>query len=114
MGVLMVMLLVVSGQLFGAAGYSEWAKPTSINLTGASGFRVLGNFGNPFPCGQSNAIFVNSDHPQYREIYSTVLAAQLSQKEIRFYISSCEVVSWLSSSTISTFNTANSQVDIRN
>jgi len=94
-------------------GYSNWAKPTDLNIIGASGFRVNGVFGKLTECVLNDQVFIKSDHPQYKEIYSMVLAAYSSNKEVRFYLSECVVVNWISADSISTFSINNSQIDIR-
>ncbi len=98
-----------------SADYSGAGVPEIVRIVSNVGFRVSsGDFGNPEDCGIPNQIVVPQDHPQYSEIYSTVLAAYMAKKKIRFYVNSCQVHSWISSNSMNTLSaTQTNQVEIR-
>lgn len=109
-----ILILFVSGQAY-SASYSEAGVPSLVRIVSDVGFRVSSDgFGNPEDCGIPNQIVVELDHPQYKEIYSTVLAAYMAKKKVRFYVNSCKVHGWISSSSMNTLNaTQTNQVEIR-
>ena len=82
------------------AEYTPWAIPTNVALVGSQGFRVVASFGVPYNCEVPNQVFVSINHPQYKEIYSMVLAAYASQSKIKFEVRKCGIIGWLSSSPI--------------
>jgi len=77
--------------------------PTGIDVERGNGFMVYGVFGNTQECSVSNKFYVLSNHPQYKEIYSAVLAAFSSGKKVTAFISKCEAVAWYTSTT-TTYN----------
>lgn len=68
---------------------------------------IYGAFGNVENCTISDRVFVEKDHPQYNEIYSTVLAAYMSGKKIQPYINLCKTRAWYMTPE-KTFNTLTS------
>lgn len=79
-----------------AGGYSAAAVPTKIEIVRSEGFMLTGEFGNPGGCTYGNLMFVKSDHPQYKQMYATALAAHMGKQKISAYVHSCEVVAWFS------------------
>ena len=85
------------------ADYSNSAIPTQIDVDRDSGVMIWGSFGNGGSCAISNQLYVKRDHPQYKEIYATALAAMLGKYRIRAYVHGCEPVLWYSAAE-NTFN----------
>ena len=100
---LSLLLVLVSINSF-AGGWATSAVPTRIDIERANGFMVYGAFDNAGGCTVSNKFYVKIDHPQYKEIYSTVLAAYMSGKKVQPYIHSCNPVTWYSVES-TTYNT---------
>lgn len=101
--VLLVALLFVSLPALSGA-FSSAAVPTRVDIERGNGFMVYGNFGNPMNCTKENRFFIQKTHPQYSEIYSTVLAAFTAQKKILLYSHTCTPVGWYSRPEV-TYNT---------
>jgi hypothetical protein len=78
------------------------AQITKIDFARNDGLMVFGAFGNPGTCLYADAIWIRKDHPNFKMIHTTLLAAQLSGKRIYTYIFTCESVLWYS--TTLTFN----------
>lgn len=91
----LLIFLFVSTNVF-AGSWTDWAIPTQVDIERGNGFMVYGTFGNAGGCTVAEKFYVKSDHPQYKEIYSAVLAAFTTKKSVRAYISSCEAVTWYS------------------
>ncbi|KJY78519.1 hypothetical protein [Vibrio nigripulchritudo] len=87
-----------------AGGWTSFATPTRVDIERGNGFMVYGNFGNPGNCTIQNRFYVQKTHPQYKEVYSMVLAAFTSGKRVQVYIHSCNPVGWYSVSS-TTYNT---------
>ena len=98
-----------------AGGFSQIGVPTRVDMVGTLGFMVFGNFGNPGECTIADSFYVLSSHPEYKELYSTVLAAYMGGKNIQVYIHECNAVTWYAVAT-TTFNTMTSSgvLTIRN
>ena len=96
-----------------AGGDSNWAVPQGLDIIGVDGVRIYGEFGNPNNCGITNQLFIKASHPQYDQLYATALTAFTAQSEIKLYIGSCEVISWLSTKTINVYTNGGSQMSIR-
>lgn len=47
---------------------------------------VYGNFGNPMNCTNEGRFFNQKTHPQYSEIYSTILAAFTTKRGLNFML----------------------------
>ena len=97
-----VLLVAFSSAVYGG-GWSNAAIPTQIDIERGGGFMVYGSFGNAGGCTVADRIYVLKGHPQYKEIYSAVLAAFTSGKKVQIYVHSCGPVSWYSVST-TTYN----------
>lgn len=97
----LMLVLCFYGALAEAAGWTNWAAPTQIDLVGVSpsGIMIYGAFGNPGPCTTTDRFFVPATHPQYSKIYAMALAAQAARREIRGYVSTCQAHAWYSNST---------------
>lgn len=57
---------------------------------------VYGNFGNSMNCTNEGRFFNQKTHPQYSEVYSTILAAFTTKKRIKLYAHSRKSVGWYS------------------
>jgi hypothetical protein len=99
---ILLILLFISTNVF-AGAWTDWAVPTQVDIERGNGFMVYGAFGNAGGCTVADKFYVKSDHPQYKEIYSAVLAAFSAKKSVRAYTHSCEAVTWYSVST-TTYN----------
>ena len=75
-----------------------------VEVVRAQGFMVIGKLGNPAGCTRVNYLWVSINHPQYDQLYSTVLAAFMGGKKIHAYASTCSEIGWHSGS----FNTLTS------
>lgn len=95
-----------------AGGRVTWAVPTQIDIERGNGFMVYGNFGNPGECSMADRFYVKKEHPQYDKIYSAVLSAHASGKEIMAYIHTCEPVLWYSVDSV-TYNTLGAAGDFK-
>lgn len=95
--IMTAILVCVSSNSYSAA-WSNWAIPTQIDVERGGGFMVYGAFGNPNGCSVGDRFYVAREHPQYQEIYSSILAAFSSEKEVRVHIRDCEAVSWYATS----------------
>lgn len=87
-----------------AGGWAKAAIPTKIDIERGNGFMMYGSFGNVGGCTFSDKVYVEKSHPQYSEIYSTVLAAHMSGKKVQPYIHVCKTRGWYVTSE-KTFNT---------
>lgn len=95
--ILILCLLTLSASIL-AAGRTNWAIPTQIDIERGGGFMIYGSFGNVANCTVGNVFYVRSDHPQYEKIYAAALTAFTAKKQIRAYIHACEPVTWYASS----------------
>jgi hypothetical protein len=103
--VIALFLFLTSLSVF-AGGFTDAAVPTRIDLVqaGSAGFMVYGHFRNVSSCSVSNQFYVEIGHPQYNQIYSTVLAAFMAGKKIWIYSHACKPVPWYTVDTV-TYNT---------
>jgi hypothetical protein len=100
-------ILVVTGLSSGvlaSGGFTTAAIPTKIDIIGSSGFVMFGAFSNPGGCSVANVLFVRSEHPQYRALYATALAAYTSKQKVSAYVHACEPIPWYSVPSV-TYNT---------
>jgi hypothetical protein len=88
-----IALLCASGAA-SAAGNTNAAVPTRIDVERGNGFMIFGEFGNAGGCTIGNQIYVRISHPQYKELYATALAAFAGKFKLQAYIHGCETVSW--------------------
>ena len=111
----LVALSIFFSSLSYAGGWSQIAVPTRVDMVGSLGFMVYGDFGNGGECTITDRFYVTSNHPEYKELYSTVLAAYMGGKKIQVYIHECNSVTWYAVAT-TTFNTLTSSgvLTIRN
>lgn len=65
---------------------------------------VYGTFGNPGGCTVPDQFFVAISHPQYNQIYATLMMAMATGRQIMTYSIECDPVTWYSVST-TTYNT---------
>ncbi len=74
-----------------AAGYSSWAVPTRLESVNG-GMLISGSFGNPNSCDSSTAdhIYIHDTNPSYEAVIAMAMTALTAQKEMRFYIDTCE------------------------
>ena len=77
-----------------AGAWANPAVPTRIDIERGNGFMIYGQFGNAGNCSVANKVYVKINHPQYNELYSTVLAAYMSGKRIQPYINACITAGW--------------------
>ena len=47
---------------------------------------LAGDFGNAGGCVNSNYLFIESDHPQYKQMYAAALGALLGKQKITAYV----------------------------
>jgi len=79
-----------------AAGWTQFAVPTQVDIERGNGLMIYSSFGDPGDCVVDDRVYVRSTHPQYKEIYSAVLTAFSAGKQLQFYIHSCDTVIWYS------------------
>lgn len=96
--------LTVSAASAQAAGYSEPAVPTKIDMVRSEGFMLFGAFGNPGGCAAQNQLFIKSDHPQYKQLLALAMMAYTTKQKIVAYVHGCEPVVWYSVAS-HTYNT---------
>jgi hypothetical protein len=117
----LISLFTLSASLFAApiyaAGWTNWAAPTRIDLVAASpaGIMIFGAFGNPGPCSNADQFFLPATHPDYTRIYAAVVAALATGQQIRGYISACQDQGWYApAGTTFPFVGSGDAVSIRN
>jgi hypothetical protein len=77
----------------GAAGYTTWAVPTTIeNVNG--GTLIAGSFGDPAGCGEANYIFIRQSASNYKEVVAMAYMALAAGRQLMFYAASCTSVSF--------------------
>ena len=86
-----------------AGAWSQSAVPSRIDIERAGGVMVYGEFGNAGNCSVSNRFYLKTDHPQYAQAYSAILAAFSSGKKVQVYVNTCGALTWYAS-TSTTFN----------
>jgi hypothetical protein len=79
-----------------AGNWSAAAVPTKVEIVNGAGFMVSGAFGNALGCTSPNLLFMKIDHPQYRQMYATVLRAISTGTKIYGYAHFCQPVGWYS------------------
>ena len=84
--------------LANAGGYTASVVPTRVTLAQNEGFVIEGAFGNPAGCAKGNAIFVRTDHPQYKVLYATAVGAVFAKQRIYAFINNCASSIWYGSS----------------
>ena len=87
-----------------AGAYTSRSVPTRVDVVSGSGFMVYGSFGNANGCTTGDQFFVLQSHPQYNQIYATVMMAIASGRNIMAYADGCNSQAWYAGSTV-TFNT---------
>jgi hypothetical protein len=107
--------LLAAGGVASAGGWSNAAVPQRVDIERGNGLMIYGSFGNSGSCVVSDAIYVKIDHPQYKQIYSAVMAALAGKLRIQAYVATCESVSWYSLPSV-TYNIADlsSAVNVMN
>ncbi len=95
--------LILASLSVSAGDWTDYAIPTKIDLERGKGFMFYGDFGNSMNCTIDNRVYVEIEHPQYKEIYSTVLAAFMSETKVRAYIHECDFIGWYAAAP-TTFN----------
>jgi hypothetical protein len=88
-----------------AAGNTEWAVPTQIDVTYA-GIMVHGAFGNVGGCTAADRFFIPINTGQYKEIYATLIMAYAAGKQVSAYVNACDPVGWYAGPSV-TFNYMN-------
>lgn len=89
-------LLILNGTSVFSAGYTVWAKPTTIEYV-ANGILVAGSFGDINGCGQANYIFIKpapSNPETFKIMTSIIITAITAQRDVRFYTNKCTSVSF--------------------
>jgi hypothetical protein len=92
-----------------SAGWTQWAIPTQVDVIVMGGYdggpnnvmkgiMIYGAFGNPGLCSIADRIYISERHPMFSQIYAAVLAANISGKKIRGYVSSCTPNPWYATS----------------
>ena len=84
------LLLLTSAFNACASGFSQWG---TIEQTYTSGSWTMVNVSgvdiNPDNCEASHYYAINTSDPNYQAILSSLLAAQMAQKNVRFWLSGC-------------------------
>lgn len=102
--ILVLIAFMLSTQVM-AGGWGDAAAVKKIEVIRNEGLMVWADIGNPASCnGEANVFFVEKDHPQYDQVYSTILAALMSGKKIQPYVDTCKPVTWQTSAS-NLFNT---------
>lgn len=95
-----------------AAGYTNWAIPSSIEIVNG-GVLIAGNFGNPHNCGIANYIFIPSTNENKKEIIALVTTALMGKREMQFYAGRCAAVGFHWSGDVINENRSQEPVYIR-
>lgn len=93
---LFIMLLMIPGLCL-ADGWTNWAKPTQVDIDRGNGIMVYGNYGNPSECVAPKMIYIPSSHPAYEHVYEVVTKAFSNVREIRMYTNGCGTVNYYTS-----------------
>ena len=78
-----------------AAGLSGIQQIDTVSVKPAGEITVSGIDGvwlNPDACENSSVVALSPQHPYYREIYASILAAHTTVKEVRFFLNGCIAV----------------------
>jgi|GEM_PF-3183194 len=86
-----------------AGGWTGWAVPVRVDVVRNEGIMVYGSFGNPSGCTVSDQIFVAFSHPQYNQIYATLMTALAVGRQVMAYSVGCAPEPWYSVSSV-TYN----------
>ncbi len=105
---ILFIVLMSSANAF-AGGWTNSGSVEFVELVRGQGFLVKGDFGSGIGCVNAAAdyLWVAIDHPQYDQLYSTVLAGYMAGKKIRAYAHTCTEIGWHGGS-YSTLNGAGS------
>lgn len=106
----MIIGLLASTSCF-AGGWTATAVPTGVDIVRGEGLMVHGSFGNPAGCTVADAFFVQISHPQYKEIYATLVLALATGKSIEAYAAECDPATWYSIPS-TTYNTVTPSVSV--
>jgi len=90
--VLVMTITLFSANIF-AYGYSAWGHVSSVELV-SGGVLIWGDFSDPNNCGSSNRVFISSADAFYESSLTFAMTALASQREIRFFSSTCVKVSF--------------------
>jgi hypothetical protein len=96
MKTVVILALAMATSSANAGNWSAAAIPTKVEIVNGAGFMVSGAFGNALGCTSPNLLFVKIDHPQYRQMYATVLTAISTGTKIYDYAHFCQPVGWYS------------------
>ncbi len=80
---LIFLMLVCMSFNVTAAGYSQWAVPTTVEIV-SGGVLINGDFGDPNSCGKADYIFVKQQSATYESILSMSLSALHAKKKCDF------------------------------
>lgn len=100
---LIALLLSLTSTYAFSGGNTSWAVPTQVDVVPGQGVMISGAFGNPAGCTSSNVFWVPISNSAYTQIYSAVLTAMASGKEVSMYMGTCTSVAWFAADT-TTFN----------
>ena len=89
-----ILLLQLTCMSASAAGYSNAAIPTQIDVERGEGFAIYGDFGNPGGCTNVNVLFVRSNSPHYKEMYAAALSAFTGRFRLQAYVVNCQTITW--------------------
>lgn len=99
-----------------AAGWTNWATPTQVDIVnaGTPGIMVYGTFGNPGNCTVADRFFVPKTDGQYAQVVAAVLAANVAGRQVRGYVSTCVQHLWYSAPTITYGNAVGDALGFKN
>lgn len=94
---LLALVVVLTAALFPLAAHADqyssydYVSAVTVGSTGTLYVYMQGgSYVNPVPCTSATRYTVHPDHPAFKEIYSMLMAALVSQSRIRFEISGTE------------------------
>jgi hypothetical protein len=94
--VALLVALVTTSSTSLAGGWTAWAVPTRVDVVRTEGLMVYGSFGNPGGCTVPDQFFVAINHPQYNQIYATLMTAMVTGRQIMAYSIECDSETWYS------------------
>jgi hypothetical protein len=100
---LITTLLAISSSALAGGGWTGWAVPVRVDVVRNEGVMVYGSFGNPGGCTVADQFFVAIGHPQYNQIYATLMTALTAGRQVMAYVDSCSPETWYTVSSV-TFN----------
>lgn len=90
---ILIFVFLTAGNAFSAGYVGDGTVHFMQNAYGGWIFSTNGSDDNPDQC-LNNTVILESSHQQYKEIYSFLLAAYTSGKEVNIYVNGCNTAGY--------------------